>query len=294
MNDQKYQGFLFFLLCLMIFATSDMLAKYLSAYFSVPLLVWARYFLHFLFMLLFVVPKQGRNLFVTHHPWLMILRGLFQYGSSIFIFLAFRILPLAETTALVFVSPLLVALLSGPLLGEKARFRSWLATVIGFCGVLLIVRPGGAMVGIGIFYALCSALCYALYQLMTRKLSASEPRQRQLFYIALIGTVASTLVMPFYWPKEIPSLFHTSLFFSLAACAYLGHSLMIRAFHQTPASHLAPLMYTQLIWATLFGLIIFKHLPDFYAILGMLVIGFSGLILMLHRPRFIDRLLKRT
>ena len=294
MNDQKYQGFLFFLLSLVIFATSDTIAKYLSAHFSVPLLLWARYFLHFLFMLIFVAPKEGFNLFVTQHPWLMILRGVFQYSSSIFIFLAFRVLPLAETTALIFVSPLLIALLSGPLLGEKARFRSWLATVIGFCGVLLIARPGGAMVGIGIFYALCSALCYALYQLMTRKLAASEPRQRQLFYIALIGTIISTLVIPFYWPKEIPSLFHGSLFFSLATCAYLGHSLMIRAFHQIPASQLAPLMYTQLIWATFFGLIVFKHLPDFYAILGMLTIGFSGLLLMLRRPLFIDRLLKRT
>ncbi len=289
MGDNKLRGILLFSLCLVFFATADTIAKHLAIFIAVPFIVWARYLLQLLFMLFCVVPQRGRHLFLTQRPGLMALRGITQFATTMLNFLAFKTLPLAETTALIFAAPLLVALLAGPLLGEKVNLRIWLATIIGFCGVLLIVRPGGAMVGVGVIYALCSALCYAIYQLLTRKLSASEPPMRQLFYLALIGTAASSLIVPFYWPQVLPSFVHGGMICGLVICSYVGHSLMIRAFHQTPASRLAPLQYTQLIWATLFGLFFFAHFQDFFAILGILVIGFSGLILTLHRPRFVQR-----
>ena len=257
MDLKNLQGVILFLIALFLFAAVDSTAKYLTAFFSVPLLVWARYFVHFVIMLLVVAPRTGREIVVTKKPWLMTLRGLSLVGSSIFIQLAFRNLPLAETTAIVFTSPLLVALLAGPLLGEKLHLRNWLATLGGFAGVLLIARPGGAMSSIGVVYALGTALTYALYQILTRKLSGTEPVMRQLFYTALVGTIAMSFVLPFYWTGVVPSLNQTVLIATLGLYGGTGHFLLIRAFRETPASTLSPMLYLQLVWVILLGWIVF-------------------------------------
>ncbi len=285
MNNKKIQGIIFFLTALFLFAVSDATAKYMTAFFAIPLLAWARYITHLLFMLVVTAPGMGREIVQTRKPWLMIFRALTQVSSTLFVLLAFQILPLAETTALVFITPLLVALLAGPLLGEKLQIKHWLATLAGFCGVLLIVRPGGTMEGLGVFYAFCSALCYAAYQILTRKLSATEPPMRQLFYIALVGTVAMSCLLPFFWTGLIPSPTQTLLILSLGFYGGTGHFLLIHAFHEAPASTLSPLLYIQLIWAMLLGWIVFGHLPDLLSVVGMLVIGSSGLSLALRWPR---------
>ena len=278
-------GVILFLTAVFLFAALDATAKYLTAFFAVPLLVWARYFVHLVFMLVAIAPGMGREIVITQRPWLMTFRALMLVGVTLLVQLAFRTLPLAETTAIVFVTPLLVALLAGPLLGEKLQARSWLATITGFCGVLLIARPGGAMVGIGVIYALGGALCYAIYQILTRKLSASEPPLRQLFYTALVGTLAMSFFLPAYWSGEMPSLKQALLIASLGFYGGTGHFLLIRAFREAPASTLSPLLYVQLIWAMLLGWIVFGQLPDLPATLGMLIIGASGLSLVLRRPR---------
>ncbi|MBK7421946.1 MAG: DMT family transporter [Propionivibrio sp.] len=277
------QGVILFLTAIFLFAVLDATAKYLTAFFAVPLLVWARYFVHLVFMLVAIAPGMGREIVITQRPWLMTFRALMLVGVTLLVQLAFRTLPLAETTAIVFVTPLLVALLAGPLLGEKLQARSWLATITGFCGVLLIARPGGAMFGIGIVYALGGALCYAIYQILTRKLSASEPPLRQLFYTALVGTVAMSFVLPAYWSGTLPTLKQALLIASLGFYGGTGHFLLIRAFREAPASTLSPLLYVQLIWAMLLGWIVFGQLPDLPAVVGMLIIGASGLSLVLRR-----------
>jgi hypothetical protein len=168
--QHKFYGIILILIATFLFAVLDTLSKYLTAFFAVPLIVWARYFVHLVFMLVGIAPGMGREIVVTKRPWLMIFRGLLLVCSSLLAVLAFSTLPLAETTALVFITPLLVALLAGPLLGEKVPLKSWLATIFGFGGVLLIARPGGSMFGIGVVYALGCALSYAGYQTLTRKL----------------------------------------------------------------------------------------------------------------------------
>ena len=289
MVAKKNQGTLLFLSALFIFAVSDTTAKYLSVFFAVPLLAWARYVTHLVFMLVVTAPTMGRAIVCTDRPGLMTLRGLLQVASTVLVLLAFQRLPLAETTAFVFISPLLVALLAGPLLGEKLQLRIWLATLAGFAGVLLIVRPGGAMHGVGVVYALGSALCYAMYQILTRKLSSTEPPMRQLFYIALVGSVCMSFALPFFWTGILPSPIHALLVLSLGAYGGAGHFLLIRAFHETPASSLSPMIYFQLVWAILLGWIVFGQLPDLPSVVGMLVIGASGLSLALHGTRLPKR-----
>ena len=279
------RGVAFLLAATLLFALHDAVSKHLIAFFSVPLLVWARYVIYIVIMLLGVAPRMGRDIIVTGRPWLMILRALMLVCVSVCFQNALKTLPLAEATALTFVTPLIVALASGPLLGEKVRLGAWLATVAGFGGVLLIARPGGAMDPAGVGYALGTALCYAAYQLLTRKLAASEPPMRQLFYTALAGAIALSLFLPAYWTGEIPTPGQGLLIVSLGLTAGIGQFLLIRAFHCTPASTISPLLYSQLVWAMLFGWIAFGQLPDLLTMAGMLVIGGACLSLALSRPQ---------
>jgi drug/metabolite transporter (DMT)-like permease len=279
------RGVLLFLAAIFLFAALDATAKYMNAFFAVPLLVWARYLVHFVIMLVFMAPGMGREIIVTHRPWLMSFRALMLVGITLLAQLALKTLPLAETTALIFITPLLVALLAGPLLGEQVRRRTWLATIAGFAGVLLIARPGGAMAGIGILYALGGAVCYAIYQILTRKLATTEHPNRLLFYTALVGTLSMSLTLPAYWDGQIPTLPQGLLIISLGLYGGIGHFMFIRAFREAPASTLSPLLYIQLIWATLLGWLVFNQLPDFLAIIGMLIIGASGLSLALRAHR---------
>jgi drug/metabolite transporter (DMT)-like permease len=281
--NAKLQGILLFLTATLLFAIHDATSKYLIPFFAIPLLVWARYVVHLSLMLVAVAPRLGRELFVTRRPWLMTWRALTLVGVSLLFQSALKALPLAETTAIVFVTPLLVALLAGPLLGEKVRLKSWLATIAGFCGVLLIARPGGAMSASGVAYALGSALCYAAYQILTRKLSATEPALRQLFYTALVGAIVMSLIVPAYWSALLPTPGQALLIVSLGVTAGVGHFLLIRAFRQTPASTLSPLLYVQLVWAMLLGLLVFGQFPDLLTTIGMVIIGTSCLSLALQR-----------
>lgn len=282
---QQLRGVLLFLTALLLFAALDATAKHLTAFFAVPFMVWVRYLVHFVFMVVTVAPSEGRSLVSTRHPWLMILRALMLVGVTLFMQLALQTLPLAETSALVFTTPLLVALLAGPLLGEKVSGKAWLATAVGFVGALLIARPGGSLFGAGVAYAAAAALCYALYQILTRKLVGSETQLRLLFYTALVGTLCMAFAPFTHWNGQWPSVTEALLLASLGLYGGVGHFLMIRAFREAPASTLAPLLYVQLIWATLLGWLVFSHLPDFLAIVGMCIIGAAGLSLALGDRR---------
>jgi drug/metabolite transporter (DMT)-like permease len=284
-TQHPLRGVVLFLAAVFLFAALDATAKYMNAFFAVPLLVWARYLVHFVIMLVFMAPGMGREIIVTRRPWLMSFRALMLVGVTLLAQLALKTLPLAETTALVFITPLLVALLAGPLLGEQVRRSTWLITLVGFAGVLLIARPGGALFGTGVAYALGAALCYAIYQILTRKLAATEHPNRLLFYTALIGTLSMSLTLPAYWDGQIPTLTQGLLIVSLGLYGGIGHFMLIRAFREAPASTLSPLLYVQLIWATLLGWWVFDQLPDLLAIVGMLIIGASGLSLAIRTRR---------
>ena len=278
------QGVILVLVATLLFSLHDASSKYLNAFFAVPLLIWSRYTINLLLVLVVAGRRLGREIFATRRPLLLSFRALMLVAVSLLFQNALKRMPLAEATALAFVTPLLVALLAGPLLGERVRRKTWLATIAGFSGVLLIARPGGAISGVGVILALGSALCFATYQVLTRKLAATEPAMRQLFYTALVGTAALSIGLPAVWPSGTPSLFHALLIVSLGVTASTGHFLLTRAFDITPASTLAPLMYSQLAWAMLLGIALFGHLPDAMTTAGMAIIGLSCLSLVLRPP----------
>jgi drug/metabolite transporter (DMT)-like permease len=279
------RGILLMLAAVLCFALLDATAKHLSQKFPVPMLVWARYALHFVLMLLFLAPTMRWKLIATRRPVMQVIRALMLVGVTGFAMAAFRHLPLAETTALLFITPLIVALLAGPFLGERLRPFHWVASLCGFGGALLIARPDGALNATGLVLVIAAALCYSIYQIQTRLLSPTENTLTMLFYTALVGTAGMTLAAPLYWGGPLPDWREGLTIASLGIYGGTGHYLLISAFRHTPATTLSPFLYVQLIWATLLGWLVFDHWPDGATLLGMAIIAASSASLALTQRR---------
>lgn len=263
------------------FAIMDTMAKYLGQFYPVLALVWARYTVHMLIMLAWLGPKMKLDLVRTTNPRLQILRGLFLVGSTSLFFFALRHMPMAEASAIGFMTPLLVTLFAVPILGEKISRRRWIAVIFGFIGVMIIIRPGSKVFSPAALLPLGTALCFSLYQIITRKIHHENPRT-SLFYSAFIGSAALTIVLligywisPFEYPQ--PTGWHWVLILMLGVIGGFGHLVLIRALRKAPASVLAPFYYTQLVWIILFGYLAFGDFPDGWTLLGIVVIVGSGL-----------------
>ncbi len=285
LKGRSRQGIALLLAALLLFACLDATAKHLSHTYPIPFLVWARYTLHCLLMLIFLAPSMRWRLVATRKPVSQVVRGLMLVGTTGFAMASFRVMPLAETTSVVFVTPLAVSLLAGPVLGERVGPLRWTAVIAGFAGMLLIARPGSHVSATGIAFALAAAACYTVYQLQTRLLSPSEHTLTLLFYTALVGTVTMTVALPWYWGGPLPTLADGLLIATLGLYGGTGHYLLTRAFRLTAASTLSPFLYTQLIWATLLGWAVFGDLPDGTTALGMAVIAAGGLAIVLADAR---------
>lgn len=269
---------IFLMLCaVFFFATMDATAKWLAAKYPVPMLVWARYLVHCLLMLIFLLPSHGRRLWYTTKPRLQIMRALMLLGVTAFTMLGFRLLPLTVATAIAFFAPLLVGLLAGPVLGEKAGLAQALALLVGLAGVVLIARPGGEVPLMGLLYAGLGALCYTAYQLQTRMLAPYESSVTMLFFTALVGTVVTTTLLPWIWAEIHPDGLDLFLICMLGVLGGSGHFLLIRAFRVTPATTLAPFLYAQMVWAGLLDLVVFQHVPDGPTWIGIALIVAAGL-----------------
>ncbi|MCX7896537.1 MAG: DMT family transporter [Rhodocyclaceae bacterium] len=282
-ETRPLRGILMMLAAVLCFALLDATAKHLSQKFPVPMLVWARYTFHLLLMLLFLAPTLRWKLIATQRPFLQIVRATMLVCVTGFAMAAFRLLPLAETTALLFITPLIVALLAGPFLGEQVTRRQWLASLTGFAGALLIARPSGALNLTGIIFVLAAALCYSIYQIQTRQLTPTENTFTMLFYTALVGAFVMTVGAPLYWSGPWPNLPEALLIASLGIFGGTGHFLLISAFRHAPATTLSPLLYVQLIWATLLGWLLFGDWPDPISLVGMLLIAAASASIATNR-----------
>ncbi|HWV17972.1 MAG TPA: DMT family transporter [Rhodocyclaceae bacterium] len=279
------RGILLMLGAVFLFASMDATAKWLSLKYPVPMLVWARYLVHCLLMLIFLLPSHGRRLWYSPRPGLQIVRALMLLGVTGFVMAAFRLLPLTVATAIIFLAPLMVGLLAGPLLKEKVGPIQAAALALGLLGVVLIARPGGEVPLLGVIFAGIGALCYTAYQLMTRMLAPYESSVTMLFYTALIGTVVTTLLLPWIWTEIHPGGLDLFLICTLGVLGGSGHYLLIRAFRIAPATALAPFLYAQMAWAGLLDLIVFQHVPDGPTWAGIALIVAAGLGVVLWERR---------
>jgi drug/metabolite transporter (DMT)-like permease len=278
------RGILLLIAAVSTFSVLDTVAKYLSATYPVPMIVWARYVFHVLFMLFVLGHSAGWSMMRSRRPGLQVMRGLVLAASSMLFFSALSRLPIAEASAITFVSPLLLTAMSVWFLRERVRASAWVAVVIGFVGVLIIVRPGGAIFQPAALLALATAVCFASYQLMTRKLAGIDSTLATLFIGALVGTVAMSLVVPFYW--QLPqTAWHAVLFVFMGVLGAGGHFVLIRAFEYAPASVLAPFVYAQLVVVLILGYLVFDAFPDGPSLAGMAIIVASGAWIATHQTR---------
>jgi drug/metabolite transporter (DMT)-like permease len=250
----------------------------------VPLLVFARWGVQVVALLLWLVPAMGTRLFRSRELPLQLARGVLLLGASLCFFNALKFLPLAEVTALTYLSPMLVALLSAVFLRERLTALRVAMIAAGLLGMLLIVRPGGEIFHGAALLALAAAGFNAAFQILTRKLAAEDARVT-LVYPAIVGTVLMSFAAPWTGIEQPIPWVDVALIVVAGLVGTFGHFLFILAFQRAPASGLTPFTYVQLVWATVVGWAIFGRLPDAFSLAGMLVIAGSGLAVVLHERR---------
>ncbi|MGN5594882.1 DMT family transporter [Stutzerimonas nitrititolerans] len=285
-RHQSLYGVLLILLSGILLASHDGLSKYLTQLYPVFLVVWARYLAQVVLMLGMFAPRMGRRVFHTLRPWPQLLRGLSLVSVSIMFISGLRYIPLAEATAVIFLTPLMVTVASA-LLGERVSHSQWLAVGVGLLGVMIIVRPGGALFTPAVLLPFGAAISFTVYQLLTRRLSGTDHPVTSNFLSSLVGFLVMSVLVTFNW--RTPSVHDAVLMASLGLMAMSGHLVLTQAFRYASAASLAPFTYGQIVFAGIVGFIAFGHIPDVEAIAGMTVIIASGLCMAYVQSRQTSR-----
>jgi drug/metabolite transporter (DMT)-like permease len=285
---QRLIGIALMLAAVLVFACLDAMAKYLGNHMPTLQVVGVRCAAAFLIALMISNPLTRPGLLKTARPSLQLWRASMLLGSTVFNFMAFRYLQLDEAMAILFSTPFLVAILAGPLLGEWVGWRRWAAILVGFAGVLVVVRPGLGGMQWAALLSFGSAVCYAFYNITTRMLSRTDSSETTLFYGNLFGCVVMAPVLPFVWVTP-SSWFDVVLMIALGVFGAGGHFLLIMAHRRTPASVLSPFIYTQIVWATTLGFLVFGNVPSQWTIAGAAIVIASGLYLLSRERKVTGR-----
>jgi drug/metabolite transporter (DMT)-like permease len=281
-QQRPLRGILMIMTAVAMFAVLDSIAKYLSRFYPVPGIVWARYAFHLLFVVLLLGPRLRGRLVRTQRLRLQVLRGLLLAASSLFFFSALKYMPLAEASSITFLSPILVTISAAIVLKEKIELPRWIAVCAGFIGVLIIIRPGGGVFSAVALLPFATAACFASYAILTRKLSGLENPYTTLFYSGLVGTVVMAIVLPFAWVAPATPA-HAALLVLMGLIGGGSHLVLIKAYEHAPASRLAPFSYTQLVWVIVLGYVVFGDFPDRWSLIGIAVIAASAIYIATHQ-----------
>jgi drug/metabolite transporter (DMT)-like permease len=275
------------LMCLAtaFFTGIDTTGKYLVSVSQLPpsQVIWVRFLGQFLTIVLVLgliaVPKLAR----ATRPGLQITRSLLLLASTAFNFLALKYLRLDQTTTINFLAPLTVALLAGPFLGEWVGWRRMLAILVGFCGILVAVRPGFTTFEPAFILSFGCMLAYACFILLTRHLAPYDSSEVTLFWSLLAGTflVAPLAIMEWVWPR---SPLEWALVVTIGMWGAIGHWIFIVAYRYAPAPVLAPFVYISLVTHSTAGFLVFGHVPDIWTLGGAAIVIASGIYLW-HRER---------
>lgn len=278
----RYLAPTYMILAMLLVPLMDGTAKLMVAEYPLTQVVWGRYIFHLLTLLpLFYLAKERPSL-STGKRKLQITRGLFLLGDTALFFGALSFIPLANGKAVFFAAPLIMTALAPLILKEKVGIHRWGAVLVGFSGTLFILNPNAEGDFIGYILALGSAAFYAIYLLLTRKLSTDAGPLNTLLMTAVIGSVLTSFLLPFGW--KAPDLYGLGLMIAMGALGTLSHYFIIKAFEGGDASQLAPLTYSEIVSATIFGMVVFGHFPDLMTWIGISIVIASGLYI-LHRQR---------
>jgi len=281
-TDRPFKGIALILASTVFLGVSDVTAKYLSATLPSIEIAWIRFLVFALIMTPAMMPGTPLYALRTTRPGFQLMRGVALLGSSLFFISGLRYLPIAEASATGFVSPLFVTALSIIFLSERVGVRRWLATATGLLGVLIILRPGTSAFHAAAFFPIVSALCWAVTLIMTRMMSGREHAITTMTYSSIAGLCVLSVLAPFAW---VAPSWHDILFGILIGVASTaGQWIVVLAFRYADASVLAPFSYSQLVWVSMLGFLIFGEVPDVWTVVGAAFIVASGLYTA-HRER---------
>ncbi len=285
-QENRVTGILWMLVTMFCFLALDAIMKHLLQSYSLVQVTWARFFFATIIAILAcgrqlpVIARSGAISYQVIRSFLLMLTtGMFNAGI--------RTISLATATSIMFTTPILVTVLSIPILGEKVGWRRWAGVLMGFIGAMIIVRPwttGAGALGIGVVFLLIAALLNANYQIFTRKVRLHDQPMTSLLYTAAAGAVVTSVLVPWFW--SWPTAWDWVLFVGAGLMGGIGHLCLIQAFRHAPASVIAPFSYSSLIWATLFGWLFFAEWPDHWTWVGAGIIIASGLYIF-HRERLV-------
>jgi drug/metabolite transporter (DMT)-like permease len=292
--NRNLAGVVSLALGVMIFSTQDAIIKSVSGDYAVTQAIVIRSLVALPILALLVQYETGWRQLRSRNFWALVVRGLIMLTAYTAYYMAFPALPLAEAIALFFISPIIVTILAGPVLGERIRLASWLAVLAGFAGVLIILQPGSALFEPAALLSLISATAYALSMIIARKLGALEPTSVMAFYqngVYLLGAVLIAalfgaiglerlghpsldfLVRPWTWPALIDVL----LMGACGVIAAIAMSLLTHAYRLAEANLVTVFEYTGMIWGPLWGFLFFAEIPRWTTFAGMALIAAAGI-----------------
>lgn len=261
-----------------LFALADTLGKHLAMLYAATLILAARYTVNLVLVVLVMWPRHRAALWRTERTALVVLRGLCLAIASITMLFALRVMPVAETVAIIYITPVLVVLASGTALGERVSPLGWFGAGLGFAGVLLIARPGSGLDPLGVVLALSNACLATGYHLLTRILARTETTMALMFHTALAGALVFLVLTLALGPGRLPGMADAGLMLALGALATAGHLMFTSAYREAPAATLAPVNYLHIAFATMLGWLVFSQVPDALGFAGMALIAAAGLL----------------
>ena len=270
-------GILLMIITTIVFASQDGLSKYLATEYNVYMVVMIRYWFFAAFVISMSSRRTGgiKRVAKTKSPILQIFRSLILVAEMCITILAFTLLGLAETHAIFASYPLIIAMLSGPILGEYVGWRRWLAICVGFIGILIILNPGNGIFSPYALVPLAGAILFALYGLLTRYVGQYDDSSTSFYWTGVVGSIAMTVIGLNFWDPVSRS--DWSVMLLLSASGVVGHYLLIKCYEVAEASAIQPFAYLQLIWASMIGIIIFGEQITTNVLIGACIIVGAGL-----------------
>ena len=280
LSPSNTRGALYALTAFAVFATHDVVVKSLGASYGAIQIMFFSVLLGFPLLTLMLMQDPTRGNLRPVHPWWMALRTVAVVITGLCAFYAFANLPLAQAYAIFFASPLLITLLSIPILGEKVGLHRGAAVVAGLVGVLIVLRPGDEPLTLGHAAAVVAAVCNAVNSVIMRKIGQDERTVVLLLYPMIVNFVLMAVLLPFiYVPMPIADLGKVGV---VAAFGFIAMNFLIFAYRNGEAVIVAPMQYSQIIWATIFGITLFNEIIDMPTMIGAGVIIMSGIYILLR------------
>jgi len=283
MGGNNILGAVFALISFAIFATHDVVVKYLGGHYSAIQIIFFSVVLGFPLVMVMLIRDRSDGNLRPRHPWWTTVRTAAAVVTGVTAFYAFSVLPLAQTYAILFATPLLITLLAIPILGEKVGIRRGIAVVVGLLGVMIVLRPGDADLSLGHAAALTAAVCASLASVIVRKIGADERAAVLLLYPMLANFVVLGAALPLVY-KPMP-IEHLGMMGIIALFGFIAMLFIIGAYRRAEAVVVAPMQYSQMIWAAIYGALIFDESLDLYTILGATIIIASGIYIVLREGR---------